>query len=179
MAFLDEQLDRIYLTENVEKGLSQLRFKREPITQAMKTGNLFKARTLLNTLPDASLDEVMQVAHKGKDFHRFHLEAKRMVKGDTTEMQKVFVLCYASLKAIQAQVRNEGTVKEIDDLLLKLRDFAKKYGPRFTSEGFTLSLIMVLLSFFFQSVPILGTAISIAGGAGIIVFFLNVIASRQ
>ena len=140
----------------------------------MKTGNLFKARTMLNSLPDASLDEVLTAAHRDRNFSRFYIEAKRIAKGDTTEMQKVFILTYASLKSIQMQVKDESVVKQIDDLLTNLNEFASKYGPRFTSEGFTLALLMGLLSFFFGAVPVLGGFIAVAGASGIMLFLFGI-----
>ena len=78
----------------MEKALPIIKSKGPAIIKSISDGNLFQARKLLNTLPDASLDEVLQSAHKGKNFHRYHMEAKRKVKGDQTEMQKVFIITY-------------------------------------------------------------------------------------
>jgi hypothetical protein len=173
-AFLDEQLGRIYLTENVEKGISQLKTKSQYIVQAMKSGNLFKARTILNTLPDASLDEVLEAAHKDRSFHKYHLQAKRIARGDSTDLQKIYVITYACLNSLKEKIRDESIIKKIDEQLIKLGEFAKKYGPRFTSEGATLSVIMWLLSFFFSAVPILGEAIALSGTVGILVFLFGI-----
>ena len=175
MTILDEHLERVYLFENVEKGLSQLKTRGPMIIKAMETGNLFQARKLLNGLPDASLDELMQVAHKGRGFHQSHLAAKRMVKGDETEMQKVFVLLRGSLEGLKANVKDKSAIEKIDEVLKQVDAFAKKYAGRFVVHGFTLSILMVLIGIFFQFVPILGHLIAFSARAGALLFFFGIL----
>ena len=174
-SFLDEQLDRVYLSENLEKSFSQIRSKGPAIVKSMDMGNLFQVRRILNTFPDASLDEIMQIAHKGKNFHRFHLEAKKKVRGDQTEMQKIFILTQASLKGIQQFSKDITLTQAIDKVIISLNEFAKKYGNAFMSEGFTLTLLMMLISFFFNNIPVIGKLIIAAGTLGVFLFWFGLL----
>jgi len=175
MTFLDEQLDKVYVSENFEKSFSKIKSKSGAIIKSMTEGNLFQLRKILNTFPDVSLDELMQVAHKGKNFHRYHLEAKRKIKGDQTEMQKVFILTYGALKGIQNSTKDKTLITKIDDVLIHLNDIITKYGPRFTSEGFTLTLLMMLISFFFGNIPIVGALAVRAGMVGVLMLWFGLL----
>jgi len=174
-SFLDEQLDRVYVTEKLEKSFSQMRSKAPEIIKSMDTGNLFQVRKMLNTFPDASLDELMQIAHKGKNFHRFHLEAKKKVRGDQTEMQKIFILINGAFKGIQQSSKDITLTQAIDKVIISLNEFAKKYSRAFISEGFTLTLLMMLISFFFNNIPIIGKLIIAAGTLGFFLFWFGLL----
>jgi hypothetical protein len=162
-SFLDEQLDKVYILENLEKSFSKIKSKAPAIVKSMDSGNLFQVRKILNTFPDASLDELMQMAHRGKNFHKFHLQAKKKVRGDQTEMQKIFILINGSLKGIQQTTKDVTLIQAIDKIIISLNEFAKKYGTAFASEGFTLAILMMLLSFFFSNMPVIGKLILTAG----------------
>jgi len=175
MTFLDDQLERVYLTENLEKSISQFKSKGPAIVKGMDMGNLFQVRRLLNTFPDSSLEELMQAAYKARNFNRYHLEAKRIVKGDQTEMQKVFILTYASLKGIQAGTKDKTALQKIDEAIATIHELAKKYSSRMMSEGFTLALLMMLIGYFFNHIPIIGKLIVLGGQAGIVLFFFGLL----
>ena len=176
MTFLDEQLEKVYLFENAEKAIPIIKAKSPAIGKAMKSGNLVQVRRLLNTLPDASLEEVFQSAHaKIKNFHRYHLEAKRLSKGDSSEAQKVFVLTYGCVKALKESAKDKSVIQSIDNALLKLRAFATRYSNVMMNEGFTLGLLMLLIAWFFQWVPILLTVAVGLAYAGGMVFMVGVL----
>ena len=174
-SFLDEHLDNIYITESLEKALPLIKSKSALIIKSMGDGNLFQARKLLNTLPDASLDQIMQSAHKGKNFHKYHMEAKRKIKGDQTEMQKVFILTYGTLKGLQQSTRDITLIQAIDKIITSLYEFADKYSRAFISDGFTLTLMMMLISFFFNSVPAVGKLLLAGGMVGVFLFWFGLL----
>jgi hypothetical protein len=175
MTFLDEQLDNIYITENLEKALPQIKSKSALIIKSIGEGNLFQARKLLNTLPDASLEQMMQSAHKGKNFHKYHMEAKRKVKGDRTEMQKIFILTYGTLKGLRQSTKDITLIQAIDEIIISLYEFADKYSHLLISEGFTLSLMMRLISFFFNSIPVVGKLVVAGYMVGAILFWFGIL----
>ena len=174
-SFLDKHIDNIYVTESLEKALPIIKSKGPAIIKSISNGNLFQARKLLNTLPDASLDEVIQSAHKGKNFHKYHMEAKRKVKGDQTEMQKVFIITYGSLKGLQQSTKDITLRQAIDKMLTSLYDFATKYSRAFVSEGFTLAILMMFISFFFDNVPAVGRLAVAAGTGGVFVMWFGLL----
>jgi hypothetical protein len=174
-SFLDKHLDDIYITENLEKSFSLIKSKSAAIIKGMSEGNLFKVRKLLNTLPDTSLEQLMQIANRGKNFNKYNLEAKRKVRGDQTEMQKVFILTYASLKGIQQTSKDMTLVQAIDKILIALSEFADKYGSKFMTEGFTLALMMVLISFFFGQLPIIGELLRLGAVVGATLFWFGLL----
>ncbi len=171
---LDQHLDRIYLSENLEKSFPMIKSKSKTIVAALHSGNLFKARSLLNSMPDVSLDELaIASAKKGS---RFYNEAKRKVKGDSTELQKIYILIYSSLKGLQASTKNKSVFEKIEEALSALNDFAKKYSGHFIGKGFTVYMLMGLITFFFGQVPSI-VAFFIAAGTwyGVILFWLGVL----
>jgi len=174
-SFLDKHIDNIYITESLEKALPIIKSKGPAIIKSISDGNLFQARKLLNTLPDASLDEVLQSAHKGKNFHRYHMEAKRKVKGDQTEMQKVFIITYGSLKGLQQSTKDVTLNQAIDKVITSLYEFADKYSRAFVSEGFTLSILMMFISYFFNNVPTVGRLAVAAGTGGVVVMWFGLL----
>lgn len=174
---LDDHLDRIYLTESFEKGLPVIKARAKAMITAMKTGNLFKAHELFVSLPDVSINNLMIAAHKPDKakFHKYHLEAKKMVKGDRTDMQKVFILTYGSLKMMQASVKEPKISKKIDNLLSELNKLAKKNWAVFLASGVVVSLLMRYIGIMFIHMPLIGTFVILGGaGAAALLFWLGI-----
>jgi len=175
MTFLDEQLDRVYLSENFEKNLSKVKSKSASIGVAMENGNLFKVRSLLNSFTDVSLDELMQVAHTDRRFHRFHLEAKKHVRGDKTQSQKFFVLVYGAAKVLQLELKDKSTLAKVDELLMKLAEFAKRNSSKFAAEGMVLMFLMrFIMLLFAQMPPIISYLVRYSWQVGRIIFWVGV-----
>ena len=173
MTFLDEQLDNFYLIENFEKSFPMIRARSKAISDAIKSGNLFKARTLLNKLPDVSIEELTIVTQKKGA--RFYNEAKRKVKGDSSELQKLYIFTYTALKSIQTISKDKNLFQEIEKALSDLNDFSKKYWVQFIAKGFTLAILMGLIGIFFLHVPIIGHIIAAGGTAGTLLFWFGVL----
>jgi len=174
MTFLDEQLDEIYITENFEKSFPMIKARSKAIVNAIQSGNLFKARSLLNNLPDVSLEE-LSIASIKKNARGYN-EAKRNIKGDTTELQKIYILVYTSLKSLQASTKDAATAQKIEDALSELNDFTKKYWGAFMAKGFTLAILMGFIGWFFGSMPgIIMFFISFGGLMGAVLFWFGVL----
>ena len=67
-SFLDKHIDNIYITESLEKALPIIKSKGPAIIKSISDGNLFQARKLLNTLPDASREKSKAIKQKCKKF---------------------------------------------------------------------------------------------------------------
>ena len=173
MTFLDEQLDKFYLVESFEKSFPMIRARSKAIANAIESGNLFKARSLLNKLPDVSMEELTFVSQKKGA--RFYNEAKRKVKGDSSELQKLYILTYTALKSIQATSKDKSLFQEIEKTLSDLNDFSKKYWGQFITKGFTLTILMALIGIFFLRVPIIGHLIAAGGAGGALLFWFGVL----
>ncbi len=175
MTFLDQQLEGFYLTENFEKGLRQVKSKTPAIMKSLEAGNLFKTRSILNTLPDVSLDELMQASSKARNFNKYYSEAKRFVKGDKSEAQKIFILTYTAFSSIKAALKDKQAISKVDEILIELRAVAESLGTRMIMTGFTLTLLMRYVGFFFVHVPGLGVAVGITMLTGTLIFWVGIL----
>ena len=170
--YLDEQLDQIYLTEDIMKYASAIKGKANNIAQAFGNGNLLKAKSLLNSMPDMSIEELSIAAKKkGK---KYYTEAMRIVKGEKTLQQKGFCIIYSSIKGIQAALPADSRAS-LDESLEKLREFAAKNSAKFTSEGITLFIMMWFIAFFVYGIPIIWPLVHMGMVAGAILFWFGVL----
>ncbi|MHA1623158.1 MAG: hypothetical protein ACTSVO_13580 [Candidatus Heimdallarchaeaceae archaeon] len=172
MTFLDDHLKRVYLTENFEKSFPQVKARSGAIVESLKAGNLFKARQLLNRLPDVTLDELMISAGKAKNFRQNYLEAKRIAKGDKSEPQKMIILYYCALKSIKDATKIDVTT--IDEALQQVKKFASKYAAVLTAKGFTMAFIARFLFMAASHTPMM-YSIFIMYKLGVILFWFGVL----
>jgi len=171
--FLDEQLDKVYLTENFEKILPRLKSIVPALNDSLKNGNLFKARTLLNKFDDVPLEELVTAAEKkGK---RFYTDSKRKMKGDKSEAQKVLVLMNTSLLAMKSVAKDSTLLQQIDSALSKLNEISKKYSGYLIGQGFTLVFLMSLLSWFFGFIPIITQSFIMSYNIGILLIWFGIL----
>ena len=152
MTFLDEQLNQIYLTEDITKIGAQFKSKLPALNKALSNGNLIQARELLNRLPEISPEELVLIAQKKNRAE--YIKAAKLIKGDKTLHQKLFCVTYASITGIQKSLPADKKAS-LDEILEQLRDFANKYGDRFAREGLSLFFTMFFIAFFVSASPIL------------------------
>ena len=151
--YLDGQIDQIYLTEDIMKSLRQIKGKLPSLQKAMSNANLMQARTMLNKLPEASLEE-LSLAAKNKN-KKDYAVALRMVKGDKGAGQKVFCILYTSLKGMRAAVKDPSIQASIDEVLEDVLDWAKSNWSRMAQEGFSLFIVMFFIAHIVSASPIL------------------------
>lgn len=172
--FLDEQLERVYMTENFDRSLPMVKSRGKAILTTLKSGNLIKANDLLQKLPDVALNELMIASHKGRNFHKYHLEAKRIIKGDKTEMQKIFVMLYGSMKGMQASIKDPTMRKSFEKILEKVSVFGKKYGPIMAASGVTVVLLTKFVAMTAGFTPLLWQILVTTNAVANLVFWLGV-----
>lgn len=173
MSFLEQHLDRIYMEENFEKSFPMVKARSKAIFDSMKEGNLIKARALLNKLPDVGMEEVAYSAQKRNP--KRYAEAKRYIRGETTELQKFYILSYTALRSIQSLTKDKVTFQSIEDAISDLNDFSKKYWGQFISKGFSLTVLLAFIGWIFGRVPIVGHLIGLGGLGAILLFWIGVL----
>jgi len=170
--YLDEQLNQIYLTEDIMKYASAIKGKAKNIVQAFENGNLLKVKSILNSMPDMNIEELSIAAKKkGKTYYN---EGMRIVKGEKTIQQKAFCIVYSSVKATQAALP-DASKESLEEPLEKLREFAAQNAGKFASEGLGLFVIMWFISFFVYGVPIIWPLVHMGMLAGVILFWFGIL----
>jgi len=169
--YLDEHLNQIYLTEDIMKVGSLVKGKAKSISKAFGNANLQQARKILNTLPDASPEELCLAAKKKS--RKYYTEAMRLVRGEKTIQQKIFCVLYTSMKGMQDALPADSR-SSLNEALDKLREFAAKNAGNLMREGFILSLAMWFIAFLVYGVPIITHLIIIGATIAVFMFWFGV-----
>lgn len=170
--YLNDQLDQIYLVEDVNKAMSAVKSKGPNIVKAFSNGNFIQAKKLLNQVPSAGVDKVAGVAKK-KNKHYAH--AVRLAKGDMTPAQKVFCILYSSFQDMRDKLPPESA-KQLNEPIEKLEKFIKKYSTKIVSASWVSSVLMWFLAFLVYSIPIVG---SIGNSTKVIFYFTLILVAAK
>jgi hypothetical protein len=169
--YLDEQLDQIYLTEDVTKAISAVKSKGPDIVKAFSNGNFSQAKKLLNMVPSAGVEKVADVAKK-RNKHYTH--AVRLAKGDKTPAQKAFCILYSSFQDMRDNIPPESA-KKLDEPIEKLEKFIKKYSAQISAVAWTAAVLMWFLAFLVYSIPVIGPIVFAVSNAARVFFYFTMV----
>jgi len=100
--YLNEQLDFIYLTEDIKTAIKKLDV--EKLKAAAKSKSKFKILQALKDIPQVSFDEIKNASmKKDENFKKYYKQASNIIKSDETKSKKILALSYSSIKSVAEQ----------------------------------------------------------------------------
>jgi hypothetical protein len=167
---LNEQLELIYISEDINKILSQIKSKGKSISAAAKTGNILKLNRSFEGLPDLSTDQVTAFARKkiGSDFKSSEKYVNSKMKKAPERIKDIITIAHSSLNSIKKQSDDQDVLSEVDTTLKKLDAMLDKAKGMVFSEGISLMFLAMILSIFVSSTSVVVLLINAAGFIGVL-----------
>jgi hypothetical protein len=140
-SFLDEQLQYIYLSENIEKSIEKIDM--DKLKMAIKSKNIKKAFTALKSVPDLDIKSIKNVAEKRvRNFKKYYMEAESAAENSPEDVKETVSTFYATMRSIGENASEAG--KAFGKLAEKLLDYIFKHAGML-SYILELSLVMSYL----------------------------------
>jgi len=143
--YLNEQLDLMYLIEDVKTVMKQDNI--EKLKKAASSKNKQQLDQALKGAPQKSPDEIKNMV-KSSEFKKHYNDAKNLMKGDDLPKQKTMASAYAALKSLAGLIPKGGSY--LAKQAAKLWEYMKK-NPGKTAVGIVVILGIIVPSIIFIS----------------------------
>jgi hypothetical protein len=168
--FLNEQLDYIYLTEDIEKAVKKIDIKK--FKEAAKSQNIKKALVALKNTPNIDIKSIKSIGEKRiKNFKKYYMEAETALVKAPEDIKVPYSSLYAVLKSIGENVTEVG--KSFGRMAAKLLTYFYKYGGTIAWRGFRTVLPLAILALLFGHIAAVGAIVSLGIPAAKLVFSIG------
>ncbi len=165
--FLNEQLDYIYLTEDIEKAVKKIDIKK--FKEAAKSQSTKKALEALKNTPNIDIKNIKSIGKKRiKNFKKYYMEAETSLVKAPVDIKVPYSALYAVMKSIGENTSEVG--KAFGRIAAKLLTYFYKYGGTVAWKGFRTILPLAILALLFGHIAAVGAIVSLGIPAAEIMF---------
>lgn len=177
---LEEHLNNIYLTEDVNNLVNKLKSQGKNIADSAKNGNILKFNRAFDSIPVIPDEELISFTSKKMSVH--YKNSKKYVnvkmKKAPEGIKELIIIARASLDKLRSEVDDPDIREKINSTLEKLDERIEKVTPMLVKEGISLIFIASLLSMLLGDTLFIVPLLERGGTVGVVSGVLLYVISR-